>query len=89
MLRAGRFSGGGTLVLVGSRADSDFAGLGVTTNEGYERLDLRLRADLVSRLQAFVAADNVFDTEYQEALGYAAPGFTFRAGLRWVPEARP
>jgi vitamin B12 transporter len=87
--RAGRFSGGGSLTLVGSRADSDFAGLGLTLNEAYERLDLRLRMDVVSRLQVFVAADNVLDEEYQEALGYAAPGATVRVGLRWLPEARP
>jgi vitamin B12 transporter len=87
--RAGRVSGGGSFTLVGSRADSDFVGLNLTRNEAYERLDLRLRVDVVSRLQVFVAADNVLDEEYQEALGYAAPGATVRVGLRWVPEARP
>ena len=85
----GRLSAAASLALVGARADSDFAGLGLMRNEGHARLDLRLRALVLPRLQAFVAADNVLDREYQEALGYAAPGRTVRVGLRFQPETRP
>ena len=77
-----RASAGGTLVLVGRRADSDFANIGLTENEGYARLDLRLRARIVPRLEAVVIAENVLDHEYQEVLGYPALGRSLRAGLR-------
>jgi vitamin B12 transporter len=72
-----------TLVAVGDRADSDFAGIGLTENPGYTRLDARARVRMVSRLDAFVAAENLTDSEYQEALGYPALGLTVRLGLRW------
>jgi outer membrane receptor protein involved in Fe transport len=78
-----RLSGGGTLVLVGRRADSDFANIGLTENEGYARLDLRARARIVPRLEALVIAENVLDRRYQEVLGYPALGRSVRAGLRF------
>ena len=74
---------GATLVLVGARADSDFVGLGLQENEGYARLDARARVRLTRGFEAFVVAENVLDREYQEALGYPAPGRSVRAGLRF------
>lgn len=79
----GRVSLGATLVAVGARADSDFAGLGVEENDGYTRIDARARVRIVRGLEAFVAGENLADSEYQEALGYPAPGRTVRAGLRF------
>jgi vitamin B12 transporter len=78
-----RASGGGTLVLVGRRADSDFQNIGLTENEGYARLDLRARARILPRLEAVVVAENVLDRRYQEVLGYPALGRSLRAGLRF------
>lgn len=72
-----------TLLAVGRRADSDFAGLGLTSNPGYARIDARARVRLAWRLDAFVVAENLQGREYQEALGYPALGRTVRAGLRW------
>jgi vitamin B12 transporter len=80
---AGRVSLGATLLSVGERADSDFSGLGLMTNEGYTRLDARARVRLVRGLEAFVAAENLTDAEYQEALGYPALGRVVRGGLRF------
>jgi vitamin B12 transporter len=85
--RAGRVSGGLSLILVGTRADSDFLGLGLTENDGYARIDARLRVDLGHGLEAFVVGENLADAEYQEALGYPALGRSLRAGLRL--SARP
>jgi len=79
----GRLQVGATLLAVGRRADSDFAGLGLDENDGYARLDARLRARLGAGLEAFVVAENLFDREYQEALGYPALGRAVRAGLRF------
>jgi vitamin B12 transporter len=77
-----RWSAGVTLVLVGERADSDFAGLGLMTNPGYARLDARLRVRLLGPLEAFVIGDNLLDEAYQEALGFPALGRAVRGGLR-------
>jgi vitamin B12 transporter len=78
-----RFDVGATLVAVGRRTDSDFAGLGLTENDGYVRVDGRGRLRLGRGLEAFVVAENVFDRDYQEALGYPALGRLVRAGLRF------
>jgi outer membrane receptor protein involved in Fe transport len=78
-----RFGAGATLFLVGSRADSDFLGIGLTENDGYARLDARVHARVVRGLEAFLAAENLLDEEYQEALGYPAPGLSVRVGVRY------
>ena len=88
-------SAGLTLVYVGERADSDFVGIGLANdpayrNPAYTRLDARLRVRIVAALEAFVVADNLFDAQYQEALGYPALGRSLRGGLRLrVGGARP
>jgi outer membrane cobalamin receptor len=74
---------GATLLLVGKRPDSDFAGLGLTQNAGHARLDARARVRLGRGVEALVAAENLLDREYQEALGYPALRRALRAGLRY------
>ena len=76
------------MVAVGRRADSDFAGLGLTENEGYVRVDGRARLRLGHGLEAFVVSENLFDREYQEALGYPALGRSVRGGLRFRTGSR-
>jgi vitamin B12 transporter len=78
-----RASMGATLVAVGRRADSDFAGLDLMDNPGYTRLDVRGRVRVAAGLAAFVVGENVTDRQYQEALGYPALGRALRLGLRW------
>ncbi len=85
--RVGRASGGLSLVLVGRRSDSDFLGLSLSGNEGYTRVDARLRVDLGRGFEVFVVGENLADRAYQEALGYPALGRSLRAGLRF--SARP
>lgn len=77
------FDVGASLVAVGRRPDSDFSGLGLTGNDGYARVDGRARLRLGRGLEAFVVAENLFDREYQEALGYPALGRSLRGGLRY------
>jgi vitamin B12 transporter len=81
--RHGRLSGGATLLVVGSRADSDFSGIGLTSNDGYTRVDARVRLEVIKGLEAFVVGENLLDEEYMEALGYPALGRAVRAGLRF------
>jgi outer membrane cobalamin receptor len=71
------------VVAVGERADSDFAGLGLTENEGYTRVDVRAHFRVARGLTVFAVAENLFDGEYQEVLGYPALGRSVRAGLRF------
>jgi outer membrane receptor protein involved in Fe transport len=86
-----RFSVGASLVSVGARADSDFVGIGLTSNEAYTRVDARVHARLVRGLWAYVVAENLFDEQYEEVLGYPALGRSVRVGLRFrsLERARP
>jgi vitamin B12 transporter len=79
----GRLTVGATVVHVGSRADSDFLGLGLEENGAYTRVDVRARIRLGRGLEAFAVAENLFDRAYQEALGYPALGRSVRGGLRY------
>ena len=81
--RHGRVSLGATLLLVGKRADSDFAGIGLLENDAYTRFDARLRVALGHGFEAFVVSENLFDESYMEALGYPALGRAVRGGLRF------
>jgi len=74
---------GGTLLVVGRRADSDFSGLGLEHNAGYTRLDARARLALRRGLEAVVVAENLLGAEYQDVLGYPALARGVRAGLRF------
>ena len=85
----GRVDGGVTWVAVGRRADSDFFGLGLSSNDGYSRVDARVRLRITRRLEGFVVGENVFDERYQEVLGYPALGRSVRAGLRLRTTGRP
>jgi vitamin B12 transporter len=78
----GRVMGAATVVAVGRRTDSDFVGLGLLTNPGYTKVDARLRARLTGGVEAFLVAENLFDEQYQEALGYPALGRSVRGGVR-------
>jgi outer membrane cobalamin receptor len=77
-----RWSAGSTVVHVGRRADSDFVGLGLTENAAYTRLDARLHVRIVGPLQAWLVGENLTDADYQEVLGFPAPGRSVRGGLR-------
>jgi vitamin B12 transporter len=83
-----RFSVGASLVGVGRRADSDFVGIGLTSNDPYARVDARAHGQLLRGLSAYVVAENILDRKYQEVLGYPALGRAVRVGLRFrSPEA--
>jgi len=68
----------------GVRTDSDFLGLGLTRNPGYARFDVS-GSYLVGRGVMFYArATNLFDKQYQDALGYPALGRDMRAGVKYT-----
>ncbi len=74
---------GGTFM--GPRVDSDFLGLlpPVTHSAGYGRVDLGGWYSLTRHVTAYANIGNLFDRRYEEAAGYPALGFNFRAGLRF------
>jgi hypothetical protein len=67
---------------VGERADSDFAGLGLTRNAAYTRLDARVHVRVFGPLEAWLVGENLTDATYQEALGFPALPRSVRGGLR-------
>lgn len=67
----------------GQRTDSDFLGLGYTRNPGYARFDLAGNYNLTHGLAFTARATNIFNKQYQDALGYPALGRDYRFGLRY------
>src|SRR5207247_225348 len=67
----------------GIRTDSDFLGFGLTHNPGYARFDLAT-GYLIARGISFTGrVTNLFDKQYQDALGFPALGRDFRLGLNY------
>jgi vitamin B12 transporter len=72
----------------GVRTDSDFLGLGFTRNPGYARFDIATSYRLGHGVSLYARAANLFDKQYQDALGYPALGRDVRAGLRYTFSGR-
>jgi vitamin B12 transporter len=67
----------------GERTDSDFDGLGFTRNPGYARFDLAT-SYLITRGLSFTGrVTNLFDKQYQDAIGFPALGRDFRLGFNY------
>jgi vitamin B12 transporter len=67
----------------GVRTDSDFDGFGLTRNPGYTRFDIAT-SYLIARGISFTGrVTNLFDKQYQDALGFPALGRDFRLGLNY------
>jgi len=69
---------------VGRRADSDFLGLGITSDPGYFRLDASLIVPLGHGFSTTAHFENLLDRHYQDAVGYPALGYNYRLGLKYV-----
>jgi len=67
----------------GVRTDADFLGLGLTSNPGYARFDIATHYDFGRGVSLYAHAANLFDKQYQDALGYPALGRDFRLGLKY------
>jgi len=68
---------------VGRAQDSDFLGLGITSNPSWVRWDLATILPLRSGLSATARLENLFDRHYSYAVGYPARGFNYRIGLKY------
>jgi len=77
-----RFTGNILGYFSGIRTDSDFLGLGLTHNPGYGRVDVAASYRLQQHATVFVRVGNLFNKQYQDALGYPALGREIRVGLK-------
>jgi outer membrane cobalamin receptor len=69
---------------VGRRTDSDYLGLGITSNPSYVRWDLGTSYHFTRKLSALARVENLFDRRYQDAVGYPALGLNWRLGMKYV-----
>lgn len=67
----------------GVRTDSDFDGLGITRNPGYARFDFATAYNFSRGLSFYGRVTNLFDKQYQEAVGFPALGRDYRLGLNY------
>jgi len=68
----------------GVRTDSDFLGLGFTHDPGYARFDLSGSYRFGHGITLYARITNLFDKQYQDALGYPALGRDARVGVRYT-----
>ena len=67
----------------GARTDSDFDGLGLTRNPGYTRFDLASSYAIGRGISLYARAANLFDKQYQDAIGFPALGRDVRVGMNY------
>jgi len=72
----------------GVRTDSDFLGLGYTSNPGYSRFDMAASYRLGHGVSFYGRAENVLNKQYQDAIGYPALGRDVRVGVRYTFSGR-
>ena len=68
----------------GRRTDSDFLGLGLTSNPGYARFDLAGSYNFGHGVNFYGRIANLADKQYQDAIGYPALGREFRIGVKYT-----
>ncbi|MGB6716163.1 MAG: TonB-dependent receptor [Candidatus Acidiferrales bacterium] len=69
---------------VGRETDSDFLGLGFTSNPGYFRLDLGTQFGVRYGFSVMAHAENLLDRHYSDAVGYPALGLNYLAGVKYT-----
>jgi vitamin B12 transporter len=72
----------------GVRTDSDFDGLGLTRNPGYARFDIATSYSVGHGVSAYGRVSNLFDKQYQEAIGFPALGRDYRLGMKYQFDGR-
>jgi outer membrane cobalamin receptor len=67
----------------GVRTDSDFLGFGITRNPGYARFDMAGSYNIGRGISLYARATNLFDKQYQDAIGFPALGRDVRVGMNY------
>jgi vitamin B12 transporter len=78
-----QFQGNIAGTFVGRRTDSDFLGLGYTSDPGYVRVDIAASYPIWTRASVIGHVTNLFNKQYQDALGYPALGRAAYIGMRF------
>lgn len=68
---------------VGRETDSDFLGLGFTSNPSWFRLDLGTQFAIRYGFTVMAHVENLLDRHYQDAVGYPALGLNYLAGVKY------
>lgn len=79
---AARFRWGASLAYVGARRDSDFDTFTTVALGDYVLASANLAYQIAPGLEAFARAENAFDADYQDVVGYDTQGRTLHAGVR-------
>lgn len=79
----GDWSGDVTVLWVDSRDDVDPITYERAENDSYTTVSVALAWQPWDQLAITARAQNILEEEYDEVLGYPAPGRRFMAGLRW------
>jgi vitamin B12 transporter len=76
----------GEIIYVGERDDKDFSQYPVqrVKLKAYSIVNLAGSYRIFEFLQIYGRLENLFDTDYEEVLGYATPGLSGYAGLKFV-----
>ncbi|MBW2398332.1 MAG: TonB-dependent receptor [Deltaproteobacteria bacterium] len=69
-------------LFVGSVKDSSIP-TGPVTLDSWTRVDLSAAWRLNEHITVFLEIDNLLDSDYEEAIGFPAPGIRPRAGVQW------
>jgi vitamin B12 transporter len=69
---------------VGRRADSDFDGLGITSDPSYVKWDIANSINLGHGFNTVAVVDNLFNRHYSDAVGYPALRLNYRLGLKYT-----
>ncbi|MGC2719629.1 MAG: TonB-dependent receptor, partial [Candidatus Acidiferrales bacterium] len=69
---------------VGRRTDSDFLGLGYTSTPSFVRWDFAAIVPIHYGFSVTTRVENLFDKQYQDAIGYPALGRSYLLGMRYV-----
>jgi vitamin B12 transporter len=67
----------------GVRTDSDFLGFGITRNPGYARFDIAGSYNIGRGISLYARGTNLFDKQYQDAIGFPALGRDVRVGMNY------
>jgi vitamin B12 transporter len=81
---AGRFRWGASLAYVGARRDMDFDlfPAAIVRLDDYLLASANVGYRVLPQLELFARAENGFDADYRDVVGYSTPGRTVHAGLR-------
>ncbi len=81
-LMDGRLRLAGSVLYNGAQLDTDFRTFSRVELDSFTLVNLNASFAVSDKVEAYVRLENVFDEDYEEVIGYAAPGRVALAGVR-------